>query len=368
MKAVHVDAKARYDNRYGSFPQKDWIGLPFGSKVRATGGSRGWVYLLAPTPDLWSLVLRHRTQILYIADISMVCMYLELCPGAVVLESGTGSGSLTHSLARAVAPSGHVYSFEHHLERANEAAAEVRSNGLASCVTIRHRDVEGCGFPCGQGQTGEGEQGKGSCATIGMDGDGLRMDGTRSEADGGSTCGGDKEVGKGEGCGRVQDGGSEIQQQGGAGKEDGSDAGRDDELNLAGKADAVFLDLPAPPKVIPSAAICLKPNGRLCSFSPCIEQVQNVCRALELAGFTDILTVECLLRTHEVRAERIDTLKRPPPSTQQHQQEQREHPGSAKRARVDTKEGDLQLQDAAPAASADAVGPEEVGKDEDAAH
>eukprot|EP00983_Pelagomonas_calceolata_P134397 1162059-Pelagomonas_calceolata.AAC.7 len=131
---------------------------------------------------------------------------------------------------------------------ADEAAAEVRSNGLASCVTIRHRDVEGCGFPCGQGQTGEGEQGKGSCATIGMDGDGLRMDGTRSEADGGSTCGGDKEVGKGEGCGRVQDGGSEIQQQGGAGKEDGSDAGRDDELNLAGKADAVFLDLPAPPK------------------------------------------------------------------------------------------------------------------------
>eukprot|EP00967_Tisochrysis_lutea_P043355 scaffold52383_cov22-Tisochrysis_lutea.AAC.1 len=34
---------------------QDWIGLPFGSKVRATGGSRGWVYLLAPTPDLWSL-------------------------------------------------------------------------------------------------------------------------------------------------------------------------------------------------------------------------------------------------------------------------------------------------------------------------
>jgi hypothetical protein len=31
---------------------------------------------------------------------------------------------------------------------------------------------------------------------------------------------------------------------------------------------------------------------RICSFSPCIEQIQNVCRALELAGFTD-LQVRC---------------------------------------------------------------------------
>ncbi|KAF5842670.1 S-adenosyl-L-methionine-dependent methyltransferase [Dunaliella salina] len=362
MKAVHVDAKARYDNRYGSFLQKDWIGLPFGSKVRATGGSRGWVYLLAPTPDLWSLVLRHRTQILYIADISMVCMYLELCPGAVVLESGTGSGSLTHSLARAVAPSGHVYSFEHHLERANEADAEVRSNGLAPCVTIRHRDVEGCGFPCGQGRAGEGGQAQGSAATSGRGGDGLKGDGKPGEADGSPACGGGKE----EGRSGVQGGESASQQQERDSKEDGSGAGRDDELNLAGKADAVFLDLPAPPKVIPSAAICLKPNGRLCSFSPCIEQVQKVCRALELAGFTDILTIECLLRTHEVRAERMETLKRPPPSAQQHQQE---HLGNAaKRARMGAKQDYSQSADAVPATGADAAGPKQEGMDGDAAN
>ena len=33
-------------------------------------GGKGWVILLAPNPELWTLVLRHRTQILYIADIS----------------------------------------------------------------------------------------------------------------------------------------------------------------------------------------------------------------------------------------------------------------------------------------------------------
>lgn len=35
------------------------------------------------------------------------------------------------------------------------------------------------------------------------------------------------------------------------------------------------------------------PARRLCSFSPCIEQVHNVCRALELAGFTDLLVGGC---------------------------------------------------------------------------
>ena len=77
--------------------------------------------MLAPTPELWTGVLRHRTQILYLADIAMVCTMLELRPGATVLESGTGSGSLTTSLVRAVAPTGHVHTFEFHEQRAQLA-------------------------------------------------------------------------------------------------------------------------------------------------------------------------------------------------------------------------------------------------------
>jgi tRNA (adenine57-N1/adenine58-N1)-methyltransferase len=76
---------------------------------------------------------------------------------------------------------------------------------------------------------------------------------------------------------------------------------------LHGKADGLFLDLPGPWKVVPSAAACLKPDGRFCSFSPCIEQVQRTCLALDEHGFTDIVTYECLLRVHEVWTEQVQT-------------------------------------------------------------
>lgn len=41
-------------------PAQSWVGKPFGSKVIADGGGKGWVYLLRPTPELWTQVLRHR--------------------------------------------------------------------------------------------------------------------------------------------------------------------------------------------------------------------------------------------------------------------------------------------------------------------
>lgn len=42
-------------------------------------------------------------------------------------------------------------------------------------------------------------------------------------------------------------------------------------------------------------------GGRLCSFSPCIEQVQRTAAKLEQSGFEDIQVIECLQRTYEVK-------------------------------------------------------------------
>jgi len=217
MKAIRVQSGAEVGNKFGVFAHSDWIGRPFGTKVFSKKG--GFVYLLAPTPELWTLVLSHRTQILYIADISFVVSFLEICPGCSVLESGTGSGSLTTALARAVAPTGHVYTFDFHELRAASAREDFENNGLSGLITVEVRDIQGKGFP----------------------------------------------------------------------------------ENFYGEVDAVFLDLPQPWLALPSAEKALKPDGVLCSFSPCIEQVQRVCEILNTADFTDVRTFEVLLRTYEVR-------------------------------------------------------------------
>ena len=40
----------------------------------------------------------------------------------------------------------------------------------------------------------------------------------------------------------------------------------------------------------------------MCSFSPCIEQVQRTCEKLQAHGFRDIQTTECLARAFDVRS------------------------------------------------------------------
>lgn len=44
-------------------------------------------------------------------------MRLGVRVGGKVIEAGTGSGSMTHSLSRSVGPSGQVMSFEYHRQR-----------------------------------------------------------------------------------------------------------------------------------------------------------------------------------------------------------------------------------------------------------
>uniref|UniRef100_A0A023F8C2 tRNA (adenine(58)-N(1))-methyltransferase catalytic subunit TRMT61A n=1 Tax=Triatoma infestans TaxID=30076 RepID=A0A023F8C2_TRIIF len=132
-----------FQTTYGALKVSSLIGTKYGSKVEM---SRGWAYVLQPTPELWTLTLPHRTQIIYTPDISMIIYQLEIKPGSYVIESGTGSGSLTHALARRVAPNGFVSTFDFHEHRVNLAKEEFASHGISNIVSVGLRDVCSDGF------------------------------------------------------------------------------------------------------------------------------------------------------------------------------------------------------------------------------
>ena len=217
--------KEIYQNKYGIFYHDDIIGTSFGSKIYSRSKKNekkdftSWLLLLSPTPEQWSLSLKHRTQIMYPTDISVVLSQLYIKPGSVVYESGTGSGSLSCSFIRSIAPYGYLHTFEFNEHRVKEARADFDKFGLTDYVTVYWRDICGNGFP---------------------------------------TC----------------------------------DTG----------VDAIFLDLPSPYElpVITSITKCLKPFGRLCSFSPCMEQVSKMCVEMARHEFQEIVVLECLQRSFTV--------------------------------------------------------------------
>jgi tRNA (adenine57-N1/adenine58-N1)-methyltransferase len=64
--------------------------------------------------------------------------------------------------------------------------------------------------------------------------------------------------------------------------------------------DSVILDLAVPWLVIPSACRSLRSSGTIVSFSPTIDQVVKTVESLRENGFTEIETIECLMRGMQV--------------------------------------------------------------------
>lgn len=252
--------------------------------VRAATAPSGFAHLIPPTPETWTLCLPHRTQVVYTPDYSYILQRLRVRPGDHIIEAGAGSGSFTHAAVRAIFngyPStdtsetsngesankrqkrkGGVYSFEFHAPRAKQLQSELEEHGLGSLVTVTNRDVYEDGFNL--------------------------PDGTSPDAD------------------------------------------------------VIFLDLPAPWLALkhltrspPSPAVVksvssenpddastpapaatdsqtpfrspLNPKNavRICTFSPCIEQVTKTVEAMRALGWLEIGMAEIQAKRLEVRRERV---------------------------------------------------------------
>lgn len=229
--------------REGKFDHDDIIGCRLGSYVAGRSNAKAdtrvpSILVLQNSADMWTLAVPHRTQIIYDTDIAVITFHLRLGPGKVVVEAGTGSGSLTHSLAKVVAPHGRVYTYDFHKNRCLEAREEFCRNGLPEqLVCSQWRDA---------------------CATSTAED---AIDGARPEV-------------------------SEL----------------DAPLSGFGlppsSVDAVFLDLPAPWLALENVRHVLREGGMLCTFSPCIEQTQRTAEGLRRAPhhFVDVHTVEALTK------------------------------------------------------------------------
>ena len=307
------------NTRFGSFPHSTLIGAPWGSQVRASAvdtgsrGRKGWegsgrkgrkrkrdeqfherrtekaadtdaqnegnisqadvvcdqdivatpkapveaasgfVHILPPTPEIWTASLPHRTQVVYTPDYSYILHRLRARPGTVLIEAGAGSGSFTHAAARA------VYNGSSTADQ-----GELNFKGLDE-------------IPYGKVYSFEFHEQRAQKLKDELQGHGLDNVVELTHRD---VC---------------QDGFIPFQT-----------------LPSSMNTNAIFLDLPAPWLALkhltrggPTSPLDPTTSVHLCTFSPCIEQVQRTITTLRQLGWLEIEMVEIAAKRIEVRRERV---------------------------------------------------------------
>ncbi len=117
----------------------DLIGRPWGSQVFSHIGRP--FFLLQPSLSDIIRDLPRNTQIMYPKDIGFILLNMDIGPGKLVLEAGTGSGALTIALAHAVYPTGQVVTYEIRPEAMELAKKNLARLGLDNQVVFRLKDI-----------------------------------------------------------------------------------------------------------------------------------------------------------------------------------------------------------------------------------
>ncbi|MFW9909552.1 MAG: tRNA (adenine-N1)-methyltransferase [Candidatus Thorarchaeota archaeon] len=134
-----VKAGEKFHSNKGIISYDDIIGQPFGVRVESHSGIIFQIH--KPSQNDIQISLGRNTQIIYPKDAAIIISETGICAGSRVIESGTGSGSLTWVLSRAVGPSGHVYTYEIREDMFEGAKKNLERYADMERITMYHKDI-----------------------------------------------------------------------------------------------------------------------------------------------------------------------------------------------------------------------------------
>jgi tRNA (adenine57-N1/adenine58-N1)-methyltransferase len=141
---VQAQARLKISTDYGDIKLDDIIGKPYGLAGRTHLGTP--FYCLKPSTSEMMMRVKRTTTIVYPKDFGYLLLETAVGPGSQVIEVGTGSGALTLTLAKFVAPDGMVYSYERKEEFLENAKKNVVRAGCGANVEFFCRDAGLDGF------------------------------------------------------------------------------------------------------------------------------------------------------------------------------------------------------------------------------
>lgn len=140
---IKIEQNKIFHTHLGPVNVGDLVGKPWGTAVETSKGAVAYVFRPS-TADIMEKLAR-RTQIIYPKDAAYMIIKAGIKPGDLVVEGGTGSGSLAYALSLVVGPSGKVVSYEinpRFHEKAKENLKALKAENVILKLGDLRTDVE----------------------------------------------------------------------------------------------------------------------------------------------------------------------------------------------------------------------------------
>lgn len=136
---IKMQAGQAFHTHKGYLKLDEVIGKPYGEPIKSSLG----IYFTTLKPALTDYIMKssRNTQIVYPKDAALIVMFSGIGPGSHVVESGTGTGSLTTALAHYVGATGKVYTYELRPEFQKNARKNLERSKLIDNVEMKSGDV-----------------------------------------------------------------------------------------------------------------------------------------------------------------------------------------------------------------------------------